>query len=463
MNIVFVGGGSLRLLPIIRGIFKHHKGIFKSGEIRLVDLDVSRAELVGKMIMKTPEYQQVSTCRICWSCDLDEMLKGADILYVTMAIGSRLNFMKGEQACRKLGFIGSDQLSPLGAVLSLIGGTVILNFARKMEQHCPNAQMLIFANPVAVYSAIVNNHTNIKALGICGGYANHSYDLTRIIFGKDERREGYDINVAGVNHCSLILSGTYNNADIFGLLKKSLTPGWKPPETCSPLLKFVLYKLVEMYKRFDSIVFSTEPDGFAHLFHEECLNKFQELSGWSVKTEAELKAEVTKEKLAIQAVYDEYRKNIKENLDDEFWNRSFEQDQYFGLNDIDVSLPILKAIAGLGTEKIVASQPNNGAVAGFKERTVLEYSILLNEDGAIPAGRFEIPDVYHGLMSSLATHQTLLADAIAACNPKILAEAFYSYPILQNYRSSRQVFSELMNIFAGEYPEELKKVELFLQ
>ena len=50
-----------------------------------------------------------------------------------MAIGNPLNAMKAQQACEKLGFIGSDQLSPEGAVLSLIGGKTILGFARKME------------------------------------------------------------------------------------------------------------------------------------------------------------------------------------------------------------------------------------------------------------------------------------------------------------------------------------------
>ena len=80
MNVVFVGGGSLRLLPILRGVFKHHKGVFENGEIRLCDLNLSKAELVGRMIMKTPEYRELSGSEIRWGDNLDEMLKGADLL-----------------------------------------------------------------------------------------------------------------------------------------------------------------------------------------------------------------------------------------------------------------------------------------------------------------------------------------------------------------------------------------------
>ena len=75
-----MGGGSLRLLPILRGVFKHHKGVFENGEIRLCDLNLSKAELVGRMIMKTPEYRELSGCEIRWGDNLDEMLKGADLL-----------------------------------------------------------------------------------------------------------------------------------------------------------------------------------------------------------------------------------------------------------------------------------------------------------------------------------------------------------------------------------------------
>ena len=38
-----------------------------------------------------------------------------------------------------------------------------------MEKCCPKAWFVDFANPVAVYSGMLNNHTQIRALGICGG------------------------------------------------------------------------------------------------------------------------------------------------------------------------------------------------------------------------------------------------------------------------------------------------------
>ena len=47
MNVVFLGGGSLRLLPLIRGIFSASPDVFRNGTIRLVDREVARAVLRG--------------------------------------------------------------------------------------------------------------------------------------------------------------------------------------------------------------------------------------------------------------------------------------------------------------------------------------------------------------------------------------------------------------------------------
>ena len=461
MKVTFVGGGSLRLLPILRGVFKRHKAVFEDGEVRLVDLDLTSASLVGRMVMKTPEHRALDSCKVSWTDNLDAALEGTDMLYVTMAVGDRLHSMRANQASHRLGFMSSDQLSPQGALRALIGGKTILGFARKMERICPDALLLDFANPVAVYSGMVNNHTKVKALGICGGYANHRYDLTRIIFGDDEARAGYDVDVAGVNHCSLLLRGAYNGQDIYKLLDKRLESPWAPPESCAPILKLVLHKMVDMYRKFGVVIFSTELDGFAHPFYEEACAWQQDAGQWKHLGEAEMLAQCELERKQRAASYQLYADNVDKDLPDSFW-ASGGGTRLFGVDRHDVTLPILNALAGHGSEKIVASAPNRGAVAGFKDRHVIEYSMVIGKDGAVPAGQYEIPDAFHGLMSSLACHQTLLGDAVATRDPKLLAEAFFAYPIHQNTQASRQLFKELLAIHEGEYAPELKSATDYL-
>ena len=163
MNVVFVGGGSFRTLPIVRAVMADGKTL-RQGEVRLVDFNLARAETVGRLIMRAPEFAELG-CRVSWTDRLERALPGADMVSVSFPVGSPMVCTLSDQACLERGFFGADQISVSGAFRSLTGGAIILGIARKMERLCPRAWLVDFANPVAVYSGLVNNHTRIKALG----------------------------------------------------------------------------------------------------------------------------------------------------------------------------------------------------------------------------------------------------------------------------------------------------------
>ena len=133
MNVVFLGGGSRRLLPLIRGIFSAVPAAFQNGEIRLVDRALDRAEAVGKLILACPEYMKVG-CRVVWTDDLDSVLPGTDVVYLTMAAKREPSESESWFLGNRYGFVAGDNLSVAGAFLSLRLGRTILNIARKMEQ-----------------------------------------------------------------------------------------------------------------------------------------------------------------------------------------------------------------------------------------------------------------------------------------------------------------------------------------
>ena len=187
-----------------------------------------------------------------------------------------------------------------------------------------------------------------------------------------------------------------------------------------------------------------------HLFYEEMFKRAA--TRFKPATKAQIRAAGGRAVKARQEADCRFRQYLKMDLDDEFWSASVESNPWFGRNDRDVAIPIFKALAGLGRTKIVASRINRGAVAGFKDRTVLEYSQYLDRRGVSPTGKLEIPDCFQGLVSSLATHQTLLGDAIATQDPRILADALFTYPIKQNTRDSRLLFRELLKIYENDIP-----------
>jgi alpha-galactosidase/6-phospho-beta-glucosidase family protein len=464
MKVTFIGGGSFRTLPILRQALRT-PGVLEGGEVQLLDLNVARAEVVGRMIQKTPEYR-AAPVRIGWTDRAAKALEGADLVSLSMPVGSHTVCSLSEHASRAHGFHGGDQLSVSGSVRGLTGGRIVLDYARQMERLCPKAWFVIFANPVAIYSGLVNNHTAIRALGICGGFGNHRWDLTRLIHGRDEYRDEYDVDVAGINHLSFIVRGRYRGGDLYAAIGRSLARGWKPPRIPSApyyesMIRLGLKRLAELYRRLGFIIFSTEGDGMIHLFFEEMM-----ADKWNKPrpkcTRAQLRAQERHGREARSKYDAEFRAYLDRDLPDSFWSDPPEHERWLAPAVSDVTPYVMRALAGLGPQRFVASHPNRGAVRGFKDRTVLEYSMVMDRKGIRPTPDLEVPDPVHGLISSLATHQTLIGDAVATRDPKTLADALFAYPLFQNTPRARALFKDLLRIHAPEIDPVFQKAKQYL-
>lgn len=463
MKVVFVGGGSYRTLPIVRAAMAH-RPIFHRGEIRLVDFNLPRVETVARMIMKTPEYAG-SGCKVTWTDRLEPALPGADLVSISFPVGSWKVGCLSAQACADRGFFGSDQISMSGAFLAVTGGTIVLGIARQMEKHCPTAWLVDFANPVAVYSGLVNNHTRIRALGICGGFTNHRWDLTRLLFDRDAYCDEFKVVSAGINHLSFILRGTYHGKDIYRMLDQRVArKGWKPcriptSPRAEPYTRYGLERLVEMRRRFGTIIFSTEGDGMMHIFYDEMHERM--MRNYRRRSLAQIDRQVKQNALNRQKADEEFRSHLDRELDVRFWAQNSLKNPHFAANPADATVVVLKALGGVSRQWLAASHPNRGAVKGFKDRTVLEYSMFMDRKGIHPEPNLEVPDCFHGLISSLATHQTLVGDAIATRDPRTFANALFAYPIDQNTREAKALWRDLLKIHAAEMPKEFQQAKAY--
>lgn len=466
MKAVFIGGGSLRLLGILRGALAE-RGLFEGGEINLYDLNTARAEAMGRMICKSPEYSRAG-CKVTWGTPLEKALDGADMVGVILMAGSDQSFQSGADACYRHGFVPSDNLSPNGAFLAIKGAPILLDIARKMQKHCRNAWLVDFANPVAVLSGMINNHTPIQAMGVCAGYTNHQWDLSRML-GWDEQGTDFDVEVAGVNHLSFILKGALRGKDLFKILNRRLASGWKMP-ALAPTWPAAYRKsiprgiatLFRFYKELGLLIFSTEGDGMMHMNYDQVIA--EHLKHYEPPTAAQRRHRLQQRRLARQRADERFRAALLADLDPSFWVTGWRKPGYDWAQrqDRDIFVEVLRGLSGTKKVKVVTSRLNSGAVAGFTDRTVLEYSQTIENGKVTPVGRFEIPAVAQGMIASLAAHQTLLGDALATNDPKLLAQALLSYPVKPFSRGARKLYRDLTKINAREILPQLCKVIQFL-
>lgn len=469
MKATFLGGGSLRLLPILRGVFMQEPDVFRNGEIRLVDRKIERAQAVGALLAACPEYRNVG-CKICWTDNLDEALDGIDVLYLTMGARREPTEALSTYAAQEYGYFSSDQLSVNGAFLSLRLGGFILEVARKMEKHCPDALMLIFPNPVSVYSCMVNTYTKIQALGICGGYNNHRFDLSRLC-GRNEFDPDWNVVAAGVNHLSFILRGDYRGEDLYeSLLPRVLNSSWhgsdcvltgNPHEAFSQSnLKKTLDNLYILYRKYRTLVFSTEADGMAHIFTEDAL-EYQRKYLQIHYADFDLEKAGMEERRQEEERFAQFIR-MSRTPEKVAWDLPWRENLLYGADHTDITIPILRAVAGIEKMRIVASRPNGGVIAGLPDRAAVEYTMDIYKKTVTPLGNQYIPSPFHGLIASLSEFQTLLAEAIAKHDPQIFAAALDAYPVHRFQPERIAFFRRMFEIYTDIDPVMRRAGDLLL-
>ncbi len=359
-------------------------------------------------------------------------------------------------------------MSPNGAFLAIKGAAVLLDVAKQMARRCPAATLVDFANPVAVLSGMVNNHTPVSALGVCAGYTNHQWDLSRLM-GRDEAGGGFDVDVAGVNHLSFIVGGTAAGRDLFATLDRHTGRGWRPPRLSKAWPAVVrrsiaggLRDLIRFRRELGVLIFSTEGDGMMHLHYDEVLA--EKLKAFRPATRAQLAGQLRAAAAARAEADRQFRSHLDRDLDAAFWDHGWRQPgtAWAQRQDGDIFVQLMAGLSGTRRVKVVTSRPNGGAVDGFTDRTVVEYSQVIENGTVTAAGRYAVPPAVHGVVAALADYQTLLGDALATNDPRLLARALLAYPVQPYSRAARRLCRDLTAINLDQMPPPLRRVTDFL-
>lgn len=81
---------------------------------------------------------------------------------------------------------------------------VLRDFARDMEEVCPDALFLNYTNPMSILTGYMQRYTNIKTVGLCHSVQVCSEHLLKSL-GMEDKLEGRSDLIAGINHMAWLL------------------------------------------------------------------------------------------------------------------------------------------------------------------------------------------------------------------------------------------------------------------
>ncbi|OBY79261.1 alpha-glucosidase/alpha-galactosidase [Paenibacillus sp. KS1] len=217
-KITFLGAGSTVFAKNVLGDCMLTPSL-QGFELALFDIDHERLRDSESMLTNMLGTTG-STCRVVAYTDRKEALRGAKYVVNAIQVG-------GYDPCtitdfeipKKYGLRQTiaDTLGIGGIFRNLRTIPVMLDFAKDMQEVCPDAWFLNYTNPMAVLTNVMNTYGGIKTVGLC-----HSVQVCVpwLFHDLGIDSEGVSAKIAGINHMAWLLEVTRNGEDLYPEIKR---------------------------------------------------------------------------------------------------------------------------------------------------------------------------------------------------------------------------------------------------
>lgn len=124
----------------------------------------------------------------------------------------------------------ADTLGIGGIMRALRTIPVMVDFARDMEEVCPDAILLNYTNPMAMLSGYMQRYTGVNTVGLCHSVQVCSEGLLKQL-GMEDKLEGRKELIAGINHMGWLLEiRDKNGNDLYPEIKSRVAAKIADPE-----------------------------------------------------------------------------------------------------------------------------------------------------------------------------------------------------------------------------------------
>ncbi len=208
-KITFLGAGSSVFAKNVLGDCMSTQ-VFSDAEICLYDIDAERLEESRLMLEAINGNINGGRARIKTYLGVEnrkEALRGADFAVNAIQVGGyEPSTVIDFEIPKKYGLRQTiaDTLGIGGIMRGLRTIPVMEDFARDMEEVCPEVLFLNYTNPMSILTGYMQRYTGVKTVGLCHSVQVCSEHLLRDL-GMNDVAEGRTELVAGINHMGWLL------------------------------------------------------------------------------------------------------------------------------------------------------------------------------------------------------------------------------------------------------------------
>ena len=428
VKIVVVGIGSASFGPkTLADIFNRPE--LSGSTLCLVDINDDALAVMGKLARRVNDE---------WSCglniethtDLAAALPDADYV-ITMIEANRDRLWQLDmQIPHKYGVmqILGENGGPGGLSHTLRTAPLVLNVASQMEEHCPDAWLLNYTNPLPRVCRAVTKYTDIKMIGFCHGIGSTVSQVARIL---DVEADDIDLKAAGLNHFHWVMDVRLKSTgeDVYDLLRER-EPDFEPQQRR-------LWR--DLFRSFGYLPFPSDDHLGEYLPHVH----IKEFDTWK------------------RYDHDHWLLHWQgDNRREERWTQIAEMSN--GARPVDElrtgsgerAIPVLLAMRDNGNQyELALNLPNDGYIRNLPDESIVEVPAIVSGDGprGFPMG--DLPPAIAAWAANQVYVVELAVDAAVTGDRSIALQALLADPVINDVEVAERILDEYLSVHAEWLPQ----------
>lgn len=423
LTLCIVGAGSSYTPELIDGILARWGDELPIHRIHLADVDSTRLEIMAGLARRMVEHQS-KPIAIQTGTDLAAMLGGADFVITQVRVGGMAARHLDESIPRKYGVIGQETTGPGGMFKALRTVPVMIDIARAVERHAPQAFILNYTNPSGLITEAVLRHSNAKIIGLCSGLPSLAQWLQDRLA---PRFQAITFRAAGLNHLGFFRLFAQEREITDEAIAFLLGEHRAQPEPDPALLSWL-----ELARTLGALPIR----GYSDIFYRR--NRCVREQAGRPTTRAQDIAAMEPEMLADAAD----PRNVAKP-------KALERRGGGGYSA--VTFDTLRAIVHDTGDEIVASTRNGGCITELPPDAAVEATCRIDRGGAHPLSAGPLPLAFRGVVQAVKAYETLAIEAAVTRSRRLAIQALLNHPLVGDLDIAVPLVDELLKAHGLHY------------
>jgi 6-phospho-beta-glucosidase len=450
-KVCVIGGGGVRTPLLIHGLLQAQ--LMLSSEIVLFDASQERAEIMAALGREIGNKLGVEI-RLSTTTSLESAVEGSAFVLSSVRIGGMAARARDERTAIDNGLAGQETTGPGGVAMALRTVPIALAHARVVERLAPKAWFINFTNPAGLITQALNQHTNLRVVGICDTPAELFHRIAQALGVAPAETQ---CEYAGLNHLGWVRRVSVGGKDVTGQLLAN-------PESLRQLYHANL---------FDPLLIQTLgliPSEYLFFYYSQRkayrnqllagASRGQELLRLNGELFTQLQSETPREGLNTYRNYLMQRNSSYMRLEGEAGS-AFGEDR----EEIDpfevatgyhrIAIEVMTGLLSEKPKRVVVNVRNRGSIEDLGPDDIVEVPCEISRTGVTPLPTGRLPESVRGLVLAVKAYERTAIRAAVEKSWALAQLAMLEYPIIGQW----EIAADLRQKFTSSDPEFLGYLE----